>query len=120
MEKFVIRESGPLRGRVRVSGSKNSVLPIIAATLLTDEECMIHDVPALTDVMIMQELIEDMGGKTSLNEETLKIKVQNIAKIQADYELCSKMRASFLVAGPVLARMGEVKISMPGGCAIGS
>ena len=120
MEKFIVRESGPLRGRVRVSGSKNSVLPIIAATLLTDEECVIHDVPALTDVMIMQELIEDMGGKTSLNEETLKIKVQNIAKIQADYELCSKMRASFLVAGPVLARMGEVKISMPGGCAIGS
>ena len=120
MDKFVIKESGPLKGRVRVSGSKNSVLPIIAATMLTDEECIIQDVPALSDVLIMQELIEDMGGQATLEGDTLKISVANITKTQADYELCSKMRASFLVAGPVLARMGDVKISMPGGCAIGS
>ena len=122
MGKFIIEESEPLRGRVRVSGSKNSVLPIIAATLLTDEECIIHDVPLLTDVLIMQNLIEDLGGQSNWNnaEERLSIKVKNIQKIQASYELCVKMRASFLVAGPILARMGEVKISLPGGCAIGT
>jgi len=120
--KFVIEESGRLHGKVRVSGSKNSVLPIIAATMLTDETCIIHDVPMLTDVLVMQNLIEDLGGTTNWNmaRETLKITVKNINKTEASYELCAKMRASFLAAGPVLARMGEVKMSLPGGCAIGS
>jgi len=120
--KFVIEESGRLRGKVRVSGSKNAVLPIITATLLTDEACIIHDVPALTDVLVMQNLIEDLGGTTDwdMARETLKISVKNINKAEASYELCAKMRASFLVAGPVLARTGEVKIALPGGCAIGS
>ncbi|MCL2396554.1 MAG: UDP-N-acetylglucosamine 1-carboxyvinyltransferase [Defluviitaleaceae bacterium] len=122
MGKFVIEESGRLKGRVRISGSKNSVLPIIAATLLTDQTCTIHDVPALTDVVVMQNLIEDFGGTTrwDAGDETLTIAVKNIDKIEASYELCAKMRASFLAAGPVLARMGEVKMSLPGGCAIGS
>jgi len=119
--KFVIENNGALQGNVKISGSKNAVLPIIAATLLTDEKCEINDVPALTDVMIMQEIIEDLGGTTSwLQDETLNIEATNINKIQVSYELCTKMRASFLVAGPLLARMGEVKISLPGGCAIGS
>jgi len=121
MDKFVIEESMGLFGRVRIGGSKNSVLPIIAATLLTDEECVINDVPELTDVLVMQELIEDLGGRTGWNaHEQLSIKVADIAKIEASYELCAKMRASFLVAGPILARCGEVRISLPGGCAIGS
>ena len=120
MDKFIIEESAALMGSVRISGSKNSVLPIIAATLLTDEECVIHDVPMLKDVATMQNLIEDLGGTTSWDAETLSIKVSKLAKTQASYELCTKMRASFLVAGPILARMGEVQISLPGGCAIGS
>jgi len=121
MEKFVIEHSGRLMGRVRIGGSKNSVLPIIAATLLTDKECVIQDVPKLTDVLIMQNLIEDLGGKTAWTEdEKLIVRTEDIVKTQASYELCTKMRASFLVAGPILARCGEVKISMPGGCAIGS
>jgi len=121
MGKFIIENNGALKGNVRISGSKNAVLPIIAATLLTDEKCEIADVPALTDVMIMQELIEDLGGTTSWAEdEVLNIHADKIKKIQVSYELCTKMRASFLVAGPLLARMGEVKISLPGGCAIGS
>ncbi|MCL2752698.1 MAG: UDP-N-acetylglucosamine 1-carboxyvinyltransferase [Defluviitaleaceae bacterium] len=120
MEKFIIEHSGALKGRVRISGSKNSVLPIIAATLLTDEVCIMHDVPKLTDVLIMQNIIEDLGAKTIWNEEKLSIEVGDIKKTQVAYELCSKMRASFLVAGPILARCGEVKISLPGGCAIGS
>ena len=122
MGKFIIEESGRLFGKVRVSGSKNSVLPIIAATLLTGESCTIRDVPALTDVLVMQNLIEDLGGSTHWDEGTqsLTIEAKNINKTEAAYELCAKMRASFLVAGPILARMGEVKISLPGGCAIGS
>ena len=122
MGKFVIESSGKLEGRVRVSGSKNSVLPIIAATLLTDQVCTIHDVPALTDVVVMQNIIEDFGGTTNWDagKETLKICVRDIKKPEASYELCAKMRASFLAAGPVLARTGEVKMSLPGGCAIGS
>jgi len=122
MGKFIIEESGPLRGKVRISGSKNSVLPIIAATLLTDESCVINDVPRLTDVLCMQNLIEDFGGETIWDQkrEQLTIKATHIKKTEASYELCSKMRASFLAAGPVLARMGKVKMSLPGGCAIGS
>ena len=120
--KFVIENSGRLNGKVRVSGSKNSVLPIIAATLLTDETCTIHDVPALTDVFVMQNIIEDLGGTAHWDAaaETLSITASNIKKTEAPYELCAKMRASFLAAGPLLARMGEVKMSLPGGCAIGS
>jgi len=120
--KFVIEESGRLRGKVRISGSKNSVLPIIAATLLTDEECVIHDVPALTDVLVMQNLIEDFGGTTKwdMAREKLTVSVKSITKTDASYELCAKMRASFLVMGPLLARFNHTKISMPGGCAIGT
>jgi len=120
--KFIIEESGKLSGSVRISGSKNSVLPIIAAVLLTDQECIIRDVPMLTDVLVMQNIIEDFGGSTAWDakKESLTIKVDDIKKIEASYELCAKMRASFLAAGPVLARMGEVKIALPGGCAIGS
>ena len=120
--KFVIEECGRLSGKVRVSGSKNSVLPIIAATLLTDQPCTIFDVPALTDVVMMQNLIEDFGGSTKWDraKETLTITIKDIKKIDASYELCAKMRASFVAAGPILARMGEVKMSLPGGCAIGS
>jgi len=120
--KFVIEESGRLHGKVRISGGKNSVLPIIAATLLTDETCTIHDVPALTDVLVMQNLIEDFGGTTNwdTSREMLTVSVKNIVKTEASYELCAKMRASFLAAGPVLSRLGEVKMSLPGGCAIGS
>jgi len=122
MGKFVIKESGPLMGKVRVSGSKNAVLPIIAATLLTDHRCTIYDVPHLTDVVVMQNIIEDFGGTTHWDnaKEALTIQVKDIKKTEAPYELCAKMRASFLAAGPVLARMGEVKMSLPGGCAIGS
>ena len=122
MEKFIIEESGPLFGKVKISGSKNSVLPIIAATLLTEENCVISDVPPLADVLTMRELLEDLGGNVSwvADRETLSICTKNINKTQVSYELCSKMRASFLLAGPILARCNEVMISLPGGCAIGS
>lgn len=119
--KLVIKQSGPLKGKVRISGSKNSVLPIIAATLLTQGENIIEEVPLLNDVEIMCNLIESIGGEiTRTGNSKLSISSKGINEIVAPYELVSKLRASFLVMGPLLARVGEAKISMPGGCAIGT
>ncbi|MGE5473515.1 MAG: UDP-N-acetylglucosamine 1-carboxyvinyltransferase [Ignavibacteriales bacterium] len=121
MIKLVIKQSGPLKGKVRISGSKNSVLPIIAATLLTQGENIIEEVPLLNDVEIMCNLIESIGGEiTRTGNSKLSISSKGINEIVAPYELVSKLRASFLVMGPLLARVGEAKISMPGGCAIGT
>jgi len=119
--KLVVKQSGPLRGKVRISGSKNSVLPIIAATLLTDGENVIEEVPFLNDVEIMCNLVESIGGQINRKgNNKLNITTIGIKEVVAPYELVSKLRASFLVMGPLLARVGEAKISMPGGCAIGS
>lgn len=121
MIKLVVKQSGPLRGKVRISGSKNSVLPIIAATLLTDGENVIEEVPFLNDVEIMCNLVESIGGQINRKgNNKLNITTIGIKEVVAPYELVSKLRASFLVMGPLLARVGEAKISMPGGCAIGS
>jgi len=122
MSRFVVEESPPLCGRVRVSGSKNSALPILAAALLTEEMCEISDVQSLTDVVVMQNLIEDFGGNTvwDAKNEKMKIKAERINKTEACLELVSSMRASFLVLGPLLARMGHVRAALPGGCAIGA
>jgi UDP-N-acetylglucosamine 1-carboxyvinyltransferase len=119
--KLVIKQSGPLKGRVRISGSKNSVLPIIAATLLTDKESIIEDVPNLDDVDVICDLAQSIGAQINRRgNNTLQIKTTSIKDIVAPYELVTKMRASFLVMGPLLARMGKAKISLPGGCAIGT
>jgi len=122
MSKFVVEESPALKGVVRVSGSKNSALPILAAALLTEEPCDIHDVPSLTDVIVMQNLIEDFGGSTVWDSkaEKMRITAERISKTEACFDLVGSMRASFLVMGPLLARMGYVKAALPGGCAIGS
>jgi UDP-N-acetylglucosamine 1-carboxyvinyltransferase len=111
-----------LKGKVRISGSKNSALPILAASLLTEETCEINDVPPLTDVSVMQNLIEDFGGKTvwDAKKEKMSISAERITKTDACFELVSSMRASFLVMGPLLARMGQVKAALPGGCTIGA
>lgn len=119
--KLVIKQSGPLKGKVRISGSKNSVLPIIAAALLTQGENIIEEVPLLNDVEVMCSLVESIGGEINRNGNAkLSITTKEIKEIIAPYELVSKLRASFLVMGPLLARVGEAKISMPGGCAIGT
>ncbi|MCL2699809.1 MAG: UDP-N-acetylglucosamine 1-carboxyvinyltransferase, partial [Defluviitaleaceae bacterium] len=121
-EKFVIEKSKPLRGTVKISGSKNAVLPVMAASLLTAEECLIQDVPALSDVFIMSKILESLGAKVYWNKSTsgVKIRAGRISATETDYELVSRMRASFLVMGPLLARTGKVKIPLPGGCAIGA
>lgn len=121
MEKIIVKKSLCLKGNIKVDGSKNSILPILAATLLSEEECIIHDIPKLKDVEVMCELLEAIGANvTSIGDNSLKIVSKNIKTCEAPYELISKMRASFLVMGPLLARCGNAKVYMPGGCAIGT
>lgn len=117
----MVEKSPPLKGTVRISGAKNAALPILAASLLGTEDIILEDVPKLKDVQIMCEVLESLGSKIEyLEENVLKINSANINNFETKYELMSKMRASFLVMGPLLARMGKTRNSMPGGCAIGS
>lgn len=122
MPKLVISEGTPLKGKVRISGSKNSVLPIIAASLLANGQSIIEEIPFLNDVKVMCELLRSLGADVSFSESKTKIKVNanEVYDTTAPYELVNKMRASFLVMGPLLAKMGAAKISLPGGCAIGT
>ncbi len=121
MEKIVVKKSPPLTGRVRISGAKNAVLPILAASLLNSESSIIEDVPPLRDVGVISQVLEALGATVEdLGEGRLKIEAKNLTGVEAPYDLVRKMRASFLVMGPLLARFGHAKISMPGGCAIGS
>lgn len=119
--KYIIEKSEPLEGEVSISGAKNAVLPIMAATLLADESCIIDDAPALKDVEIMCLLAETLGAevKTNLTQNTVEINAYRITSTEAPAELVTKMRASILVMGPLLARMGKATIPLPGGCAIG-
>ena len=122
MSKLIITEGKPLKGNVRVSGAKNSVLPIIAASLLTDGRCTIDEIPYLNDVKIMCDLVKTLGACVEISDDQTKLEIscRTLSNSTAPYELVNKMRASFLVAGPLLARTGAARISLPGGCAIGS
>ncbi len=117
----MVEQSPPLTGRVRVSGAKNSALPILAASLLGTEDIILDDVPKLRDVQVICEVLTSLGAKVEyLDERTIKINSKNVNKYETDYNLMSKMRASFLVMGPLLSRLGKTKNSLPGGCAIGT
>ncbi|WP_019551801.1 UDP-N-acetylglucosamine 1-carboxyvinyltransferase [Propionispira raffinosivorans] len=123
MEKLIINGGHRLEGRVKISGAKNAVLPIIAATLLgQDGPSLLDEVPALEDVHTISEVLTELGVKVQFDSEkdTLFVDSSVIASCEAPYELVRKMRASFLIMGPLLARCGEAKISLPGGCAIGT
>lgn len=121
MTRIIVEKSPALKGRVRVSGAKNSALPILAASLLSSERCMLEDVPNLQDVKIISELLRVLGAKIKkISKDELEIDSSRVVNYEAPYELVSKMRASFLVMGPLLARLGKARISMPGGCAIGT
>lgn len=121
MAKFIVEKSGPLRGEVSISGAKNSVLPILAATLLTDDECIIDEVPDLKDVTILCSLLASLGVKIERNLEnsSLTASASQLITNHAPEELVRMMRASILVMGPLLARTGKCVINLPGGCAIG-
>lgn len=121
MDKIVVRGGKALAGNVKLSGAKNAVLPIIAASILAEEgKCVIHDVPALDDVHTICELLKTLGHTITYDKETLTIDATSLTGVEASYELVRKMRASFLVMGPLLAREGRARVALPGGCAIGT
>ncbi|SFJ26166.1 UDP-N-acetylglucosamine 1-carboxyvinyltransferase [Paenibacillus sp. UNC496MF] len=121
MSKIIVRGGKRLSGTVRVSGAKNAVLPILAATLLAQNgESVIHDVPYLDDVVTLQQVLSALGGKLTYDNETMRISAERLVSFEAPYEWVRKMRASFLVMGPLLARLGRARIALPGGCAIGT
>ena len=120
MEKLVIHGGRPLHGHVRVSSAKNAVLPIIVATLLPSTPASIIDAPNLDDVSTICSVLESLGVKVTKEDNVLTFDASMLDKTEASYELMSKMRASFLIMGPLLAKMGHAKIALPGGCMIGS
>ncbi len=123
MERLIIRGGNRLCGTVKISGAKNAVLPVIAATLLgQDRETCLDEVPNLDDVRTISELLRSLGVNVRHEPEHNKLFVDatTIENITAPYDLVRKMRASFLIMGPLLARLGRAKISLPGGCAIGT
>ena len=121
MERLIIENSGKLNGSVRVSGAKNASLPILAASLLGTEDIYLEDVPRLDDVDIMCKVLEELGAKVEwVGENELKINSKDVDNYMTKEDLMNKMRASFLVMGPLLARLGKAKNSLPGGCSIGA
>ena len=119
MDKLVIEGGVPLKGEVRISGSKNAALPMMAATLLTDEPCELRNVPGLRDTRTMVRLLESLGKTVEFSSDKVVIQAGGPARHVADYQLVSTMRGSFCVLGPLLAKLGKAKVSLPGGCVIG-
>lgn len=121
MDKFLIRGGNPLKGKVEISGAKNSALPCLAATLLSAETVTLHNVPYVKDLITQRRLLEDLGATVLTPElRTHKVSAKNVEIFEAPYELVKTMRASVLALGPLLARFGQAKVSLPGGCAIGT
>ena len=121
MDKFRITGGKALHGRVSISGAKNSALPCMAAALLTPETVILHNLPYVRDIITQRRLLEDVGATVLTPElRTHKITASHVELFEAPYELVRTMRASVLVLGPLLARFGKAKVSLPGGCAIGT
>ncbi|MDD4238695.1 MAG: UDP-N-acetylglucosamine 1-carboxyvinyltransferase [Desulfotomaculaceae bacterium] len=120
MEKLIVRGGTCLRGTVKVSGAKNAVLPIIAASLLSEGTCTLQDIPNLADVASICRVIEKLGAQVSRGEKEIIISIPDLKEVEAPYEYVRLMRASFLVMGPLLARAGRAVMPLPGGCAIGT
>jgi len=117
--KFIIEGGVPLKGKVRINGAKNSALPLMAACLLTEGRCQLKNVPQLVDIITMKKVLEGLGSVIERENEGLKIDCTSLSNYEAPYELVRMMRASILVLGPLLARLGRARVSLPGGCAIG-
>src|SRR5947209_7272541 len=120
MDKFVITGGTALKGEIPANGSKNSALPALAAALLTDEPVTLKRIPHVRDIRTMQRLLVDIGSKTETEGETVRLHTPDIVCPEAPYELVKTMRASSLVLGPLVARTGRARVSLPGGCAIGA
>jgi len=123
MDKFQIIGGKPLHGRIATSGAKNAALPAMAAALLTDQRVILHNVPRVRDISTLRSLLEDLGVDSSVTHEAhgnrLEIEARQLLNPVAPYELVKQMRASVLVLGPLVARFGQARVSLPGGCAIG-
>ncbi len=119
MESLLIKGGIPLCGEVTISGAKNAVLPIMAATLLTAETCVIHRVPALSDVTFMGQILTSLGAEVKFDGNSVTVRAARIKGV-GDYDLIRKMRGSICILGPLLGRMHTAKVSLPGGCVIGS
>ena len=124
MDKLVIRGGSPLLGTIRVSGAKNAALPAMAAALLTDDDVILENIPQVRDIETERRLLAAMGAEVELGygraQHRTTINCRNLANAEASYELVKTMRASTLVLGPLVARMGHARVSLPGGCAIGA
>ena len=121
MQKLKINGGRRLVGEVRASGAKNAALPIIAAGLLTTDEVILHNVPDLADVRTMGKLLRGMGVVCErLDESSVRINASAVTSTEAPYELVKTMRASVLTLGPLVARFGAARVSLPGGCSIGA
>ena len=119
MDKIVIKGGEPLYGDVQISGAKNAALPVLASALLTSGENTFHNIPDLVDIKTIKKLLKSMGVQIDGNE-TCKVSAEKITSCDAPYDLVKTMRASILVLGPLVARMGVARVSLPGGCAIGA
>jgi len=118
-EAFLVEGGRPLRGKVRVSGSKNASLPILMASILTDQTCQIENVPDLLDTRTTLELLQNLGVEAEFKEGRVSLNAKYLRSYEAPDEMVRRMRASVLVMGPLLARFGKAVVSMPGGCSIG-
>jgi len=118
MDKFLVRGGSELNGTVNVSGSKNSSLPILAATLLTDEPCIIRRVPDVSDANYMVQILQNLGAHVERSSGIVRVEAEQIHP-NAPYDLVRRMRASICVMGPLVARLGQASVSLPGGCVIG-
>ena len=119
MDSFLIQGGTPLRGEVTISGAKNAVLPIMAATLLTAEPCVIRRVPQLSDVQFMGRILSSLGAEVKFDRGALTVRAARVKGV-GDYDLIRKMRGSVCILGPLLGRRGEAVVSLPGGCVIGA
>src|ERR1700693_2017930 len=123
MDKFLIRGGKALRGTVAISGAKNSALPVMAAALLTSEKVALHNIPKVRDLITMSKLLTFMHANVSVTEfpaSDYVIETPTLNHAEAPYELVKTMRASILTLGPLMARLGVARVSLPGGCAIGA
>ena len=120
MDKVLITGGKRLQGEVEISGAKNSALPIIASSILSADECILSNAPLLKDIQTIKKLLESMGARIKREGDTLAVNAKDLKSCEAPYELVKTMRASVLVLGPLVARFGEARVSLPGGCAIGT
>ena len=120
MKKIIIQGGKKLHGTISISGSKNASLPILASSILFDEKVVLENVPIVQDIITMVKLLETLGKKITIKKNTIIILSKSKTKSFADYKLVKTMRAGILVLGPLLAKFGSAKVSLPGGCAIGT